>query len=150
MKNENSTYTKWKKSNRKYTFQQICEGVGIGIALTGFAASQKGAFRNINSMNVEMFAKNIGQQALNFYKEIGAKCNPQANIPSYVFLSLAGGLIILIIRGKLLKRNNNKETIKTLVDTNASLAIANSKLSENKGTPTVLTKKKVDNTKQNA
>ena len=131
MKKEQNEYIKFTKSRRKYNSHQIAKGVGLGISLAGFGAAMKGAFNNIDLSNIEYTAKNAGTKALDFYKELASKCNPGSNVPAYVFLGLAGGFIVLIIRGKILKRKLTNATVSDLTISNATLTDANNTLTEN-------------------
>lgn len=119
-KNE-TEYKKYTKSRRKYNAAQIGKGVALGISLAGFGASMKGAFDNIDLTNIEEFAKNTGNKALDFYKELAAKCNPGATVPAYIFLGLSGAFIIWMIAGRIKKRRFETASVSEMSTLNAVL-----------------------------
>ena len=139
MKKEQNEYTKFAKTRRKYNASQIAKGVGLGVALAGFGASMKGAFNNINLSNVGDFASKTGTKALNYYKELIDKCNPNGNVPAYVFLGLAGGFIILMVKGRIKKRRFETKTVSNLVADNENLIAESNELRE---TAKTLTRRK--------
>lgn len=131
MAKEQNPYTTFTKSRRKYNARQIAKGVGLGASLAGFGAAMNGAFDNIDLSNVGEFASNVGTKALEFYKGIAEKLNPAASVPAYIFLGLVGGFIILMIRGRIVKRRFETRTVEDLTLENADLVAANKTLTEN-------------------
>ena len=114
MKKEKTEYKKYIITRRKYNASQIAKAVGLGISLAAFGASMKGAFNNLDLNDIESFARQAGNKALNFYKELTLKCNPTGNVPAYVFLGLAGGFIVLMVHGRIKKRKFETKTIQNL------------------------------------
>ncbi len=134
MKNEQNAYTSFTKSRRKYNARQIAKGVGLGASLAGFGAAMKGAFDQIDLSNIGEFVGNIGTKALEFYREIAEKLNPGASVPAYIFLGLVGGFIVLMVRGRIVKRKFETRTVEDLSVENEELAAANHTLTENNET----------------
>lgn len=131
MKKEQNEYTRFTKSRRAYNARQIGKGVGLGVSLAGFGAAMKGAFNNIDLTNIEEFARQAGTKALEFYKEIISKCNPNGSVPAYVFLGLAGAFIGLMVHGRIAKRKFETRTVSDLSASNQVLTETNATLAEN-------------------
>lgn len=121
MKKGNETYTKFKKTNRKYGLNKIFKGIGLGTALCGYIASQNGFFNDIAAHGSDYAIDRAILNAGNYYNEFLRIANPNNNVPSYVFLGLAGGFIAWLAVGAISKKSFRTNTIKNLYKNNSIL-----------------------------